>query len=236
MASFHHRIKSGKKGSAAEHSAYIARIGRYEKRRDDLIAAGHGNMPSWANDPITFWRASDKFERKNGAAYREQEIALPEELTPQQHMELVTEMIPILIGKKPYQFAIHTNSSSLESIKNPHIHLMYSDRIQDDIYRPPENTFRRFNAKNPEQGGCRKGSGGKNRMELRDEVISMRRQSAEMQNAALEKHGHAARVDHRTLTEQGIKRSPEEHLGAVKIKGMTDAEKAVYVSKRRGKK
>ena len=80
MASFHHRIKSGKKGSAAEHAAYIARKGAF-RARDDLLFSGSGNLPGWAEgDPNKFWRAGDKYERANGAVYREHEIALPDEL------------------------------------------------------------------------------------------------------------------------------------------------------------
>ncbi|MGK3295924.1 MobA/MobL family protein, partial [Escherichia coli] len=41
--------------------------------------------PEWARDnPSHFWQAADQFERANGSTYRELEIALPRELTPEQ--------------------------------------------------------------------------------------------------------------------------------------------------------
>lgn len=235
MASFHHQIKSGKKGTAAQHAAYIARLGKYAKRTD-LVETGYGNMPPWASDePLTFWRNADLYERKNGAVYREHEIALPVELTRQQQIELAQELVKEIVGESPYQFAIHCPDSSLGSVPNPHMHLMYSGRKPDGIARSPEQTFMRYNGKNPEQGGCKKEGGGKNKMELRDAVIETRRKSAELQNAALEKYGHDARVDHRTLKQQGLKHTPEAHLGAVKIKGMVDEDMISFIAKRRGK-
>jgi len=37
-----------------------------------LVFVQHGNLPAWANgDPAIFWKAADKYERANGAAYRE---------------------------------------------------------------------------------------------------------------------------------------------------------------------
>lgn len=45
MASFHMRIKSGRRGTAAEHAKYIARTGKYGRveGKDDLIALEHGS-------------------------------------------------------------------------------------------------------------------------------------------------------------------------------------------------
>ena len=41
----------------------------------------------------------------------------------------------------------------------------------------------------------------------------MRERFADLQNAYLEEYGHTDRVDHRSLADQGIERSPEKHLG-----------------------
>jgi hypothetical protein len=234
MASFHHTIKSGKKGTAANHSNYVTRQGKYG-HRDDLVCWGHGNMPTWAkNNPTAFWKAGDRHERANGAVYREHEIALPDELTREHQKELVADLVNTLVGDKPYQFAVHAPQSALEGVSNTHLHLMFSDRMHDGIERTPQQTFSRYNAKNPEQGGCRKDSGGRNRLALRDEVIEIRRKCAELQNAALEKHGHTARVDHRTLKQQGVDRQPERHLGPTRISGMSSEDKAQYVARRTG--
>jgi hypothetical protein len=233
MASFHHHLRSGKKGTGADHAAYITRRGRYS-HRGDLIQSGYGNMPAFtADNPFLFWRAGDRYERSNGAVYREHEIALPAELTRAQQLELAGELVRELVGIKPYQYAIHTPASSLEGKDNTHLHLMFSDRLPDGIERSPEQIFRRYNPKQPELGGAKKASGGRNRMEVRDEMLAMRRTSAELQNAALEKHGHTARVDHRTLKAQGVEKEPERHLGPARIRNMTAEDKERYVAGRK---
>lgn len=232
MASFHHHLKSGKKGTGAAHATYIVRRGKFNDRTD-LIGSGHGNMPGWAEgDPQLFWRAGDKHERANGAVYREHEIALPAELTRAQQLELVKELTRELVGNKPYEYAVHAPVSSLQGVANAHVHLMFSDRLPDGIERGPEQNFRRYNARQPELGGARKGSGGKNRLALRDELIGVRSKCAELQNAALARHGHAARVDHRPLRQQGVERKPERHLGPARIRGMGSEERELYVASR----
>jgi hypothetical protein len=233
MASFHHRVKSGKKGTAADHAAYLARRGKY-RGRDDLVNTGYGNMPSWAEDsPSNFWRAADKYERANGAAYREHEIALPSELTRCQQLQLVTKLVADLAGKKPYQYAIHVPVSALQAVENAHVHLMFSDRMPDGLERPPEQIFRRYNPKQPALGGAKKDSGGKRPIALRLDLIETRRRCADLQNEALAMHGHAARVDHRTLKQRNVDRVPERHQGPGRVSRMTEEEKAAYVAARR---
>lgn len=228
MASFHHSIKSGKKGSARRHSTYIGREGLHSTR-EDLIHTSHGNMPDWAQgNPGYFWSMADRFERANGAAYREHEIALPNELTAAQLIDLAEQLVRNLVGNKPYQYAIHAPEGSIGRIQNPHIHLMYSDRVPDGISRAPQQMFSRFNAKQPESGGCRKDSGGKTPLQLRQEVTATRKMVADTQNQVLAAHGHEARLDHRSLRERGIERVAERHLGSHFIEGMADSEKAVY--------
>lgn len=232
MASFHHRLKSGKKNTAADHARYISRTGKYSER-EDLIDSAFGNMPAWAqDDPLLFWKAGDTHERVNGAVYREHEIALPTELSREQQKELADQLTSALVGNKPYQSAMHEPKAAIGDGTNTHLHLMYSDREDDGIERSPEQTFRRYNAKHPELGGRRKGSGGKNKMQIRDELIAIRKKCADLQNAALEKYGHAARVDHRTLKDQGIERMPENHLGQARIRGMSKDQREQYNAQR----
>lgn len=196
--------------------------------------SGYGNLPQWARDQsVIFWKASDKYERANGAAYRELVIALPHELSLEQLREIVKRLISELIGAKPYQYAVHAPVSSLQGESNPHVHLMYSDRLPDGIARSEAQTFSRFNRSNPEQGGCRKGSGGKTRMQVRDELIARRKVASDIQNGFLASHGHAARVDHRTLKAQGNERDPERHLGPAKINHMSTEEKVAYMNGRK---
>lgn len=239
MASYHLSIKSGKKGQATEHAAYIARAGKHGKngKGEDLLALEHGNLPVWANDdPDYFWKMADKYERKNGATYREFEIALPRELTLSQNLELVREFIKEEVGDKPYQVAIHAPTAALGDDKQPHSHIIISDKKPDGIVRTPEQHFKRYNSAFPELGGCRKDSGGREPAKLKEEIISRRKLVADIQNRHLEKHGYDARVDYRSNRERGIAKEAEKHLGAAAIKQMTDEDKEQIKDKRKSMK
>lgn len=234
MASFHFQIKSGRNGY--EHSHYVARKGFYAKR-GDLVATGHGNLPAWAEGkPSNLWKAAEKYERKNGAVYREAIIALPAELSMEQNQALVEDLVAKLALGKPHQHAIHAPKSSIEGEIIPHLHLMRSDRVDDGIDRPAERFFARYNGAEPEKGGRRKLSGGRNRMEIRDDLIATRKVVADTINHHLAINGHEARVDHRTLKARGIRRKAERYLGPAKIREMTSTEKANYASARRERK
>jgi hypothetical protein len=226
MATYHLSARIGQKGKAQAHAAYIAREGKYSgsNRYEDLEAKAYGNMPKWAeHNPAEFWKAADENERANGSTYRELEIALPRELTPQQRLDLVKDFIAQELGEKhAYQFAIHTPKAALEKGEQPHAHIMYSERIRDGIERDPEQYFKRYNAKNPEKGGAKKFSGGKSANELKAELLEQRERWATLQNLHLEKHGHSERVDHRSLKDQGIiEREAEKHLGGLGVRNTT---------------
>ena len=218
MASYHCSVKVGGKGKAAAHAQYIARAGKYSgyEQYEDLEATGRANMPAWAeHNPAHFWAAADQFERANGATYREIEVALPRELTTSQRRELIEDFIAQELGDRhACQWAIHCPAAAIEGGEQPHAHIMYSERTVDGIDRDPELYFKRYNAKAPERGGCRKDSAG-----TPERLQATRERWATIQNAHLERYGHSARVDHRTLVEQGVKRQPEKHIGWKQMRG-----------------
>lgn len=237
MASYHLSVKTGKKGTAANHANYIARQGKYKRDEEesDLVAVSHGNLPDWAeNKPVVFFKAADKYERANGASYKEYVFALPRELSPQQRFDIVQEFIKTQIIDKPYMAAIHAPMASLGKETHPHAHVVTSDRKPDGIQRRQEMYFSRYNANHPELGGCKKDSGGKDRNQLRNNLISLRENMAAIQNTYLEKNGFSARVDHRSNKDRGIEKEPERHFGQVRIKLMSDEEKAFIQKSRKG--
>ena len=231
MASYHCRVKVGGKGQASGHAAYIAREGEHAQRAgyEDLEATGYGNMPSWADgEPALFWTAADRHERANGATYREIEIALPRELNPAQRQALVSDFIRQEIGDRhAHQWAIHNPGAALAGGEQPHAHLMYSERTADGIDRDPEQYFKRYNGKHPELGGCRKDSAG-----TEERLLETRQRWAEAQNAHLQQHGHAARVDHRSLADQGIDRAPEQHLGGRRVRQLAPEQREALLERR----
>jgi hypothetical protein len=234
MASYHCSVKVDSKGRAGPHAMYIAREGKYtdakqKNKREDLESKTHGNMPNWAQKrPNLFWQAADEHERANGATYREIEIALPRELTPIQRRALVEDFVRQEIGlHHAYQWAIHIPRAALEKGEQPHAHIMYSERTTDGIERDPEQYFKRYNAKNPEKGGCKKDSAG-----TPERLQATRERVATLTNLHLERAGHATTVDHRSLREQGIDRLPETHIGPVTVRQMPEFEISALLERR----
>lgn len=236
MASYHLTAKIGAKGKATPHAAYISREGKYSgrERYEDLEATGCGNMPKWAeHDPGQFWNAADEYERANGSTYREIEVALPRELTPDQRRDLVEDFVRRELGDQHvYQWGIHNPKAALERGEQPHAHIMYSERRLDGIERDPDQFFKRYNAKNPERGGAQKASGGKTRGEMKDELLATRQLWGEVQNEHLARHGHDVRVDHRSLNDQGIDRAPEKHLGGAGVRALAELDIATLLERR----
>jgi hypothetical protein len=236
MASYHLTAKIGAKGKAAAHAAYISREGKYtgRERYEDLEATAAGNMPKWAeHEPAHFWNAADEHERANGSAYREIEVALPRELTPDQRRELVEDFVRRELGDQHvYQWGIHNPKAALEKGEQPHAHIMYSERRLDGIERDPDQFFKRYNAKNPERGGAQKVSGGKTLGEMKHELLATRQRWAEVQNEHLVRCGHDTHVDHRSLNDQGIDRAPEKHLGGAGVRALAQLDIATLLERR----
>jgi hypothetical protein len=67
---------------------------------------------------------------------------------------------------------------------------------------------------------------------MKAELRDTRRRWADLQNEALAEAGHDTRVDHRSYREQGINKEPERHLGALRIKRMSDEERAEVLAAR----
>lgn len=202
----------GKKGKASSHALYIAREEKYAKDNNDLEkleAKGHGNMPRWSDkEPNYFWKMSDEHERKNGTSYREHVIALPRELTIEQRHELVKEWIEQEIGDKhAYQYAIH-NPPALDGKEQPHVHLMFSERLIDGIERDPNQYFKRYNSKHPEKGGAKKANTPKLAADRKDELKVMRQRWEQTCNKHLEQANSAARISMKSYKDQNINYKP----------------------------
>ena len=244
MASYHCSMKVGTKGQGARHADYIAREGRYASaghdeyiersgrfsKYEDLVCSESGNMPEWAREnPKEFWRAAEEFERANGRVYREIEVAIPNELTQAQQKELVKEFVEQQLGKDhPYTYAIHDKPASLNPAeRQPHAHIMFSERKNDGIERPKETFFKQ--AARPSRGEKIEEHGAKKDRQWiqKSKLEKVRADWADLQNKYLERYGHEIRVDHRNLEDQKISaiergdiekakelnREPERHLG-----------------------
>lgn len=205
-------VKVGKKGKASPHASYIFREEKYAKPDDDLEkleAKGHGNMPSWASaNPNLFWKMSDEHERKNGSTYREHVIALPRELDENQRHELVKDWIAQELGDKhAYQYAIH-NPIALDDKEQPHCHLMFSDRLVDDIERAPNQYFKRYNSKKPHLGGAKKANTAKLSKDRKEELKELRQRWEQTCNKHLQLANRHERISMKSYKDRGINWQP----------------------------
>ncbi len=210
MAIARFKIRQGKKGKATPHARYIAREGSFKNAggKTETVDKGHGNMPQWAEkNPLDFWKSADKNERKNGYTYREHEIALPREFDRYQNIKLVEEWIKQELPNNPYQYAIHTKMG-MDGKRQPHVHLMFSEREQDGIQRDKKQFFKRANSKHPEKGGAKKASNIGTYTQRQKRTQEQRYRLGDLINKHLEINGFDERIDMRTLEEQGINREP----------------------------
>ncbi len=153
-------------------------------------------------------------QKNRGQVYLEIEVALPRELNKAQRKRLVLEYIDLEIGDRhAYTWAIHLTSAAIEGGPQPHLHLMFSERLIDGIARDPGQYFCRFRPKNPSLGGCKKTNSGKKIEAIKAELLQRRERWATLQNAHLAQAGCDDRVDHRSNEARGIRRAPEVHLG-----------------------
>ena len=154
--------KTKKPISCVKRFRYITRTKEYANHKDHAEKVEYvksGNMPSFCKDrPDQFWEAAELYERKNGRTATSIVLALPKELTEQQRIELTEKIIEQFCNKFnfPYSAAIHNHKGAISGQDQPHLHLMFSERALDEFDRTAEQFFKRYNDKNPANGGARK--------------------------------------------------------------------------------
>ena len=151
------------------------------------------DAPEWAHDRNALWNHAERAEkRKDAQLAREIEVSLPHELTAQQREWLVKDFAREAFVRKGYAVDIAIHAPDKESDqRNHHAHLMVTRRtLGADGFAPTKDWKR-----NPQ------------------ELAEWREQWAHLANRHLERHGHEARIDHRSLKEQGIDREAGVHLG-----------------------
>jgi hypothetical protein len=223
MAIYHLTAKTVSRSSGASakaRSEYIDREGKYKKGAEEVQHKESGNMPEWAKEtPTKYWQAADENERANGRLFKQLEFSLPKELDAKEQAELAAsfcrEIAQTKDGPLPYSFAVHKGREG----ENPHCHLLISERVNDGHARSPETWFKRA-AKEPDRGGAKKTE----ELKPKEWLTATREKWAERANLVLDRAGHTARIDHRTLQAQGIDREPTTHMGpaaaAMERKGM----------------
>ena len=159
-----------------------------------------------------FFSAATRYEDKGNRRYKEIELSLPNELTPEKNREIVDRFIANHLSNHYYAYAIHEKTGELSGQRHPHVHIMFSERLIDDVEkvseRPAYKYFRR--AAKPLKGEQvasferRKDHGAPKDKKWHDKnyLKDIRADFAAIQNEVLAKYGFSVRVDHRTLQAQ----------------------------------
>ena len=192
-------MKTGSRGtgqSAAAKYDYISRAGKYEAAcQDEVVHLESGSMPSFASsDARLYWAAADSHERSNGRLFRSLTAALPNSLDFAGRLALARSFAEhVTAGQLPYTLALHAGLSKEAGVAdNPHLHLVFSERVNDGVARAAEQWFRRAAPKggDPASGGARKSERTKPRAWLEE---TRQAWAAEM-NLAFDRAGVADRV------------------------------------------
>lgn len=158
-------------------------------------------------------------KRGDAVVSREVEVALPDELTPAERRALATGFARGLVARNGVaaDVAIHAPSREGDE-RNHHAHIMLSACTVGT-----DGTLgKKAAALDPIS--CQK-------HRLPNMADHERARWAELTNLALERAGHAVRVDHRSLEAQGIDRVPSTHMGPV-VAGMARRGVSSAVSQR----
>jgi hypothetical protein len=188
--------------AAAAYRAGIAirdeRIGKtfdYTRRRGVLHTDIHtpDYVLDWMRERARLWNAIEKSEkRRDSQIARSIDIALPHELTLQQNIELVRDFVRDVFVSRGMiaDVAIH-GPGRKGDIRNVHVHILLTTR---------EITPSGFGRKERDWND-------------KQELKEWRKAWADHANRILEREGFEERIDHRSLSDQGIDRVPTTHVG-----------------------
>ena len=227
------------KTNAQSHLEYINRERAYENRGACIFHSHH--LPKWAkNDPKKFFQAADIYEGVGHRRYVEIEFALPNELkTVEQYRQIIDAFIAKHLSEHYYAYAIHDKIGMLSGQRHPHVHLMFSERLIDDVEKRKERSAKAFflyPARKKKDGSqpsfeekWKRGAPKDRKWCNHRYVTELRSDFANIQNAVLEQNGFSIRVDHRTLQAQKeeaesnddsslarlFSRVPEKYIGVI---------------------
>lgn len=234
MAIYHLSVQvigkgAGRSAVAAAAYRHCARMERAETGEEIDYSRKGGNVhsefalpddaPEWitsfvgehiaAETSAYFWNAAEAAEKRHDAQLScEMVLALPEELTQAQNIELVRDFV----GRELSARGIVADWAYHDMPGNPHVHVMTSLRpLTDEGFGPKRVPIV------GEDGTTLRGSDGKIRYEQFtggvERLRAIRMAWAEIQNAHLARHGYDVRVDHRSFEDMGIDAVPTKHRG-----------------------
>lgn len=153
------------------------------------------NMAEWAE------------KRKDGTPAREYEVAIPEELNPEQRRALVVDFGRALARRHgcAVDLAIHAPGRDGD-YRNHHAHILCTTRR----YEPGGKLGEKCDVELSDRDRAKKGLTGR-----KAELEKTREQWDFLANRALARAGRKSRISHKSLEAQGVGREPSIHLGPV---------------------
>ena len=206
MSTYYCSMKVGNKNtgaSASAHFDYINREGKYNNRDEDLVATGSGNLPEFTDgDAKEFFKACDRHDIRT---HRTITFTLPNELPREAQLEIVEEYRKVVAPNLPYAYALHEVDSAIYGEKNPHCHLMFSERIVDErVQHLGEEDF--FAKRGKTIHGYEYGGSVKTRMyagkSKTKQIYEIRQTLADITNKKYEEYGLDIRISADTLATQ----------------------------------
>jgi ATP-dependent exoDNAse (exonuclease V) alpha subunit len=155
---------------------------------------------SWIRNRAALWNAAEQAElRKNARVAREYLVALPHEMTPAQRLNLVQNFSQDLADRHGFavDVAIHA-PRPYNDPRNFHAHLLTTTR---EVLPSGFGAKTDLDVADSERHARGLGS-------WFNELLAVRERWANLTNAALRLNNVEARIDHRSLEEQGIDREP----------------------------
>lgn len=163
-----------------------------------------------AVDRAELWNGAERSEkRKDARTGREWVIALPHELTHEQRAELANSFARQLVQRYgvAVDVAVHLPSAEGDD-RNHHAHVLTTTR---QVSRGPDGKLAFGDKASIELSDKKRASLGLGK--AAEEVVAVRQLWERLANAALERAGQEARIDHRSNEAQGLDRVPERHMG-----------------------
>ena len=203
----HAKTRAGEHIATQNHFDYITREGKYSKlnqEREDLVYKQSGNLPAWASSAKDYWKAAEEHRRVNGRAYREVKLALQEELTLEENIELVNKFLDKfnISTDHTFTFAIHDKPAAFDkSHRNIHAHIMFDERVIEPM-RPlrEDQCFMRYSE---DKMGNPSGGYYKDRyFSTKDCTQYMRKAWAEIVNEKFREKGIDIQISEKTLKDQ----------------------------------
>jgi uncharacterized protein (DUF2267 family) len=175
------------------------------------------NAPGEYTDRAVLWNAVERIEKnKNAQLAREVELALPVELSLEQHISLVRKYVRehFVLAGMCADVCVHDKDS-----ENPHAHILLTLRpFEQDGTWGAKSRKEYLLDKDGERIRLKSGEFKTRKIDMMDwneqtKAEEWRAAWAAAVNAALERQGLEERVDHRSFLRQGKEDLPTVHLG-----------------------